>query len=84
MENKNVILIDDLALTTGEPYRTYLSNKLNCNVLDYPSFFEALVRYDAHALYLIDKERLAFLKLYLKEVHGYHLEGVRSIGNRVE
>lgn len=79
LENKNVILIDDLALTTTDPYRGYLSSKLNCNVLDYASFFAALYEFDENAMYLIDKDRMEFLKDYLKQVHNYNLANINIL-----
>ncbi|MCO5233292.1 MAG: hypothetical protein M9888_06115 [Chitinophagales bacterium] len=78
-QKKDVYIIDALAITQIQPYKAYLEHTLDCNVADYPSFFRALNRHDPKALYLINGDRINFIKEYLKKVHGYDLGEVKHI-----
>lgn len=75
-KDKRVFLLDNLALCTIEPYKTYLQKELKCNPDDYSELFIAVENYDAHALYLWEPERLEFLSYYLKEVHHLDLKSL--------
>ncbi len=69
-QNKKIFIVENLAFNTIQPYKTYLTQELNCDPEDYTSLLSAIEKYDPEALYLFSDEERAFLKRYMKIVHG--------------
>lgn len=59
-------------------YRRYLEKECDCDMADFPSFWEYLKKHKAEVVVVSSKERIAILSNYLKVVHHYDLGLVES------
>jgi len=70
---ESVYLFNALAISSIEPYRSFLIDEFKCSPNAYKQFFETLFQDEQECLFLMDEEFKLFLESYLLGVHNLDL-----------